>query len=290
MNNRKPAKRKRTQLWLGIGFISLIFGLILTSFLYQRAKNSLWDGKSSFSVVEQIDNQLVVKSVIPEQARQIKIILPSNVQIKAPFGYGEYLLNKVYDLGKLDKQGGRVLTRSVQNLLGLEVQGYKVGKESNLTWWDKLRLNWFLNLNLKTTHQLDLIETAVFSKEQLSDGTDVFRPSLILLDELINQYYFNEKIIEEALEIAVLNASLVSNAASEIARTMTNLGAEVIKTDNQDIEESSFILVKQKDFSNFETVKVLQRLLGVEEVTVGGIDGVRAEMVAVIGTDYVKIE
>lgn len=290
MNNRKPAKRKRTQLWLGISFISLIFGLILTSFLYQRAKNSLWDGKSSFSVVEQIDNQLVVKSVIPEQARQIKIILPSNVQIKAPFGYGEYLLNKVYDLGKLDKQGGRVLTRSVQNLLGLEVQGYKVGKESNLTWWDKLRLNWFLNLNLKTTHQLDLIETAVFSKEQLSDGTDVFRPSLILLDELINQYYFNEKIIEEALEIAVLNASLVSNAASEIARTMTNLGAEVIKTDNQDIEESSFILVKQKDFSNFETVKVLQRLLGVEEVTVGGIDGVRAEMVAVIGTDYVKIE
>ena len=285
--NSRIRREKKAQVYLGIGFIALVLGLILVNSLYQRAKSSVWDGESRLSTVEQFDNNLMVQSIIPSQNRQIRLEVPGEVLVKAPFGFGEYQLGKVFELGELENQGERVLIRSTQNLLGIEITGFKVGNQTNLSWWDKLRVSWFLNFNLKSTLKLDLVERAVLSQEQLADGSDVFRPSLILLDELINEYYFDEKVINEAYEVAVINASEVTKIANQVARILSNLGVEVIKTDNQELEDSSVIKVKNKQMAETKTIKLLQRLLDIDEVKIDDLKDDRAEVVVIIGKDYV---
>jgi len=285
--NSRIRREKKAQVYLGIGFIALVLGLILVNSLYQRAKSSVWDGESRLSTVEQFDNNLMVQSIIPSQNRQNRLEVPGEVLVKAPFGFGEYQLGKVFELGELENQGERVLIRSTQNLLGIEITGFKVGNQTNLSWWDKLRVSWFLNFNLKSTLKLDLVERAVLSQEQLADGSDVFRPSLILLDELINEYYFDEKVINEAYEVAVINASEVTKIANQVARILSNLGVEVIKTDNQELEDSSVIKVKNKQMAETKTIKLLQRLLDIDEVKIDDLKDDRAEVVVIIGKDYV---
>ena len=288
--SKRKLKENRVRLGLGIGFLSVIFGLVLIGFLWKKARNSIWDGQSRLVVVSQFEGNLKADVLLPEQKRRVEFKIPSELVVKVPFEYGEYQVGKVFELGELDGVGGKLLTRSTQNLLGVEVVGFRIGNKTNLTWWDSLRWKEQIWFRSKKTSSINLANSSGISEVTLGDDTKAYEAREILIDELINLELFDQRVVKERLSVAIVNATGVSGIAHQTARIMTNLGGEVNLVTNQDIAESSVVVVRNKDLIRSETVKGLVRLLSVTEVKVEENNDYRAEVVVVIGKDYVRIK
>ena len=288
--SKRKLKENRVRLGLGIGFLSVIFGLVLIGFLWKKARNSIWDGQSRLVVVSQFEGNLKADVLLPEQKRRVEFKIPLELVVKVPFEYGEYQVGKVFELGELDGVGGKLLTRSTQNLLGVEVVGFRIGNKTNLTWWDSLRWKEQIWFRSKKTSSINLANSSGISEVTLGDDTKAYEAREILIDELINLELFDQRVVKERLSVAIVNATGVNDIAHQTARIMTNLGGEVNLVTNQDIAESSVVVVRNKDLIRSETVKGLVRLLSVTEVKVEENNDYRAEVVVVIGKDYVRIK
>jgi hypothetical protein len=210
--------------------------------------------------------------------------------VKVGFGFGEYQLKNVYALGRLEGQGGRVLRRAVEDTMGIAVAGWVVEGETNLTWWDNLRLRRQAQMLTKKKTVIELNQEPALTEEILSDGGEVFIVSQVLLDELVNQLVFDETIVKEGWSLAVLNASGVEGVAKNAARLLANLGGEVRLVSNLDNQEKSQILVAGKDVLGSYTVKQLARILGIKETGLGDVGEYRSEVVVVIGQDYTNLK
>lgn len=284
-------KDKRAKLVLGVMFLGLIMMLVVISWLWQRAEESVWDGKSSLGIVYQVDDRISLVTIMPEYSREVEFIIPSNTMAKVGFGFGEYQLKNVYQLGKLEGQGGKVLSRTVQELMGIGIRGWKVGKETNLSWWDRARLWWYSQLVVKKRKSWDLgQDQVVFKPERLADGVEVFRVSQVVLDELVNQQVFEERLVKEGLSLAILNATGVEGVAKDVTRLIANLGGEVRLVGNLDKQMKSEILLGKKDLRESYTVEQLARLLEIEEIKVGEVEEYRSEVVVVVGQDYTNLK
>ena len=289
VQDKKILQKKRNQWLLGIGFLSFLSLLILGGLLYKKAKFSIWDGISRLGMVKQDESKIMLEILLPKQDRLIKIELPFDLVVEVPFGYGEYQLEKIYRLGELDEKGGELLTRTTQDLMGLSVKGYQYNKQTNLTWWDKLRISWFKmkankNINLSLIEEIGLIETI------LADGSKTLEPSEILIDEFINQYLFDELIVNEGMSVTVLNASGVDNLATKTARIINNLGGQVSIVSNQEENNQSELWLRDKSLLNSMTTSKLKSIFNIEVIKVFKADEYRSDLVLVISKDYSQLK
>ena len=86
-------KNRRSQLMVGLFFLGFIFSLVVVSFLWGKAKGSVWDGQSVLTMVSQNDDQLELISFFPLQNRWLTLEIPGNTVSLVSSGYGEYQLN-----------------------------------------------------------------------------------------------------------------------------------------------------------------------------------------------------
>ena len=116
-------------------WLILIFLLILFIVFFRLVSNSRWDGHSRLSLVLSVDNpdlsglrSLVLFSIEPRTNRAVYLVVPGNTLLTVPFGYRDYLAASVYKLGQLDKirGGGQLLAKSIENTLGILINGYLV--------------------------------------------------------------------------------------------------------------------------------------------------------------------
>lgn len=267
------------------GFIGFIAVLILGSWLIRGVKASQWDGQGQFGWVIQTGD-IKVKIIIPNQKKLITLIIPNNTMVKVGFGFGEYRLNKVYELGKLENQAAKVLTRTIQEFLGVGIKGWQVGSKSNLSWWDKIRLKWLETFAVNQTKVIELKDKAAWQAEHLSDGSLIYRVNQSWLDELVHQEIFDQEVSQEELTVAVLNASGVAGVAGNISRLISNLGIEVRLVSNLAAQDESEVVISQKNQKDTRTLKKIIGSLGIETVRVGDILEQRSDIVVIIGRDY----
>lgn len=270
-----------------VNFFGLSGALIILGFVYQQITGSLWDGKNQFAFVIQ-EKDIRVTVILPDQKKTVVFLLPENIFIKLDFGLGEYRLNKAYELGRLEKKGGKVLTRGVQNLLGIGVTGWQVDAKTNLSQWDKFRLKLF-QMNAGKAEVIDLVNSQVLTKDNLEDGTEIFRAKTNSLDQLVHQEIFDEKIAEEAVSVAVFNASGVDGAANDLTRLITNSGAEVVLVGNQELVNQSYLGLSQDNLRQTKTVKALTKLLGISQIRKIEANKYRSDIVIIIGKDYTSL-
>ena len=194
----------------------------------------------------------------------------------------------IYPLGELEGQGGggKLLSQSLQEYLGVAVEGYLFGvslqetKESfkgnilgllknqgqtNLGRWDLLRLWW----EARSVRE-DRIKLLKFDKP-----LDPER-----LERIIGQYFVDEKIRAEALTIAVLNNTNQPGLAAKEARIIKNLGGRIIGLG--DIEKERCQIASQKKYKDSHTVRRLAKVFGCPW---GGenLFGQRADLVLILG-------
>ena len=270
---------------LVIGFIGFTAMLILGSWLIKGVRASQWDGQGQFGWVIQTE-EIRVKIIIPSQKKLVTLIIPNNTIVKVGFGFGEYRINKVYELGKLANQAGKVLTRTIQEFLGVGIKGWQVGTKSNLSWWDNFRLKWLETFAVNQTKVVELKDKPSWQAEQLSDGSLIYRVNQAWLDELVHQEIFDQEVSQEGLTVAVLNASGVDGVANDISRLISNLGIEVRLVSNLAAQERSEVVISQKSQKDTKTLKKIIGSLGIDTVRVGDILEQRSDMVVIIGRDY----
>ncbi|MCX6816473.1 MAG: LytR C-terminal domain-containing protein [Candidatus Beckwithbacteria bacterium] len=251
----------------------LTFFLIFTSILVggavgiKEVKASLWDGQTNFAWVEQ-DKDIKVILLIPQQKKEVAFAISAEALAKVGFGFGEYRLGKVFDLGELEKKGGKLLARTAQDLLGIGVTGWQIGGKSNLSHWDRLRIAWFRTWQEKgRVRKIDWQQSS---------------------DDLIHQAVFDEKIAAEGLTVAVLNATDTEGVGNALSRQIDNLGFEVTLIGNKDNEKQSYFLINER-FKNKQALLSLRKWLNINLVKYGDVDEYRSDIVVVVGEDYTTL-
>lgn len=255
----------KSRLRLGIKFLLFLAGLVGMARLWEAGVERRWRGPAEFSVVEQRgDDELIVRTVLPEYARGIDWVLPARAVVPAAFGYGPYQWRKVYELGRLDGRGGLTLARTTQSVLGLAVKGWQVGDDSNLTVFD--RLKWWYWQTFRVRQKLTI---------SLAEDLE-WRQTL-----LVNEQVFSQADAVEGLSLTLINGG-------SLDRVLTNHGLELVSvtsSSEESAEGRSRLLLKNPDQENSRTVAWLKQLLPLTVIAAPESDYLN-DLVLIVAKDY----
>jgi len=271
---------KKSRLKLGLEFIGFVTCLMLFGWLWRSALESRWRGQGDFSYIEQQGDNLTARTLIPEDSKLITWKIPGNTLVEAGGGYGTYQWKNVFALGQIDGQGGRVLTGTSREALGLAISGWQVGRQTNLSWRDKLKIWYFVKFKTKQALTIDLTQTPAWQEKTLSDGSRVWQIVEYQLDQIINQETFSQEVAGENL-----SASLVGGRS--LSRVISNHGIELVSVNNRiETSEQTTIWVKEPTQKDSLTVAWLKRLIPQAEVKIGAPEDFWSAIAIVLGKDY----
>ena len=153
--------------------------------------------------------------------------------------------------------------------------------------WDLVRL-WLAIRKLRADKitEINLQETATLKELKLPDESIVLETEFTQLDSLIQRFFSDRQIREEALKIEILNATEQPGLANQLARLINNIGGGVISINNA--ESASWrtkVKITNEEWKDFYTVKKLEKILGIE-AEVGEMENSRADLLIILGTDY----
>lgn len=252
---------------LGVKYALVLAILLVSSWLAVRARGSLWNGSSRFSLIYSDNVTIQVKNFIPQDKKIVILEIPGEIYTTVPFGYGDYQIKNIYKLGELDDRGGPLLKSSLQALMGIPIDGYVVGNKSDLSWWDMVRLYY-----RERIFKSDLVKLTTFSDAQ------------------INEDLFDDQVAGESINVAIVNASGVEGQARLYARMIANLGGRVVFTGTAIEQDKSYILLNEGDLNRSNTFQLVQRIMGKEvEVKSGNTSEYLGELVIFLGKDAVGI-
>ena len=116
----KRAKKVKVKRWLTL--FGLIFLLLLSGKILLTLRRSVWKrGRFTFVLASR---PVLVFSLSPKEKSLTVVKIPQNTFVETTGGYGLYRVEAVYPLGELEGKGGSLLTSSVQEFLGVPVEGW----------------------------------------------------------------------------------------------------------------------------------------------------------------------
>lgn len=314
--------RRKTK--LGLLVLGVLIGLLLfsqlTNFVKVLArpynsisaqKNYTWDGEFNLNFVMNT-KPLSLVSYNPQDKKVTILTIPDTTLIDLPGGFGKWQARAIYELG-----GENLVKSSISQFFGIPIDGYSSENlvdhfrgnpfsgievlsrlHSDLTGFELIRLKMsLLQVRFDKINRIDLLKLIVLDKEKLADGTEVFTADPIRLDSVMGNFA-ESKIQSEHLSIAVFNATDKPLLAQMAKRLITNIGGNVIVTQNAPLKIS-------KTYVEGEKSKTLDRLtqifdLGCQSRTrIGagpkcdkipradlGLGSLRAQIIVVLGEDF----
>lgn len=225
-----------------------------------KVRNYLWNGEFNINVLIRSDH-ISLLSYNPKQAKLTLVNIPDETFLEVPYGFGLWQLRAVYELGQSQKKigGDKLLQDTVSNLLAVPIDGFLdlsslqpqksaasilntlrknpfsglellQALKTDLTVWELIRLKVSLGgVRFDKVSELRLDE--VLDKTNLPDGTPVLTADPVKLDGVLSKLA-DPTIVSEHKSIAVFNATNRPLLAQKAARLITNLGGNVIITNN----------------------------------------------------------
>jgi len=309
-----------------LGFLLFIFLLVVLAifgwrFFSQRA----WDGKNKINIVF-IAPRVFIFSLDPPERRGIILFLTPKTLLETIHGYGDYRLESIYKLGEQEGHGGgEFLATSLQENLRVPIDGYALVsdlvKEAKLD--SKPRdfiLEYLRNLFFKHTKTnltkkdvfllwlktrkirqdkisvVDLEKLDITEKIILPDNSESFKINPQKFKKIASEFFKDNQIRQENLEIAVLNSTSYSGLATGVADLIENIGGRVVEvgeTEKSKIQSASWRtnskckIKSKKEFKKSYTLKKLEKVFGCqwEEEDTGDY---RGDLVLILGEDYWK--
>lgn len=292
---QRRVSRRKSIIGRALVFAIIILAVGLSVGFYGVLKKSVWDGQTQISLAV-ASRPVSLVSFSPLGPSLVFLTFPEDAYIEAVHGYGNYLIESVYPLGELEGRGrgGELLSQSLQEHLGVAVEGYLFGadlketKESflenilgllknqgqtNLGRWDLLRLWWEARSVREDRVRLVKLDKPLDSER---------------LERIIGQYFVDEKIRAEALTISVLNNTNQPGLAAREARIIKNLGGRIIGLGDIENKQSLSLrdekcqMASQKKYKNSHTVKRLTKIFGCPWRG-ENLFGQRADVVLILG-------
>lgn len=281
----------------GFGILLLpVFFLLLGGLIWKIAgefRSSKLGKFQRYNTVISSDssNRVNLLSINIVEETAVLIIIPHNVYLDVPPNYGKYRLGSVWDLGELDKKGGRLLSETIQDFAAVPVDGFiRLSTPITNDYQDNILrgiLNWKLledmakgkiktNLSVFDIGRLilkgvslrfdkikiyDLEKMGILDELILADGSK----TEIIDDEKLDYYTKDEfrenDIVLENLKSEVLNASGQLGLGAKTARILTNLGIDVLTVGNFDGQPDSI------DFSKREKCVIKTSRESIKKIT-----------------------
>jgi len=294
---RKTAQKKRAKnnyvrglikRILKIFWLILIIGGVLVFIVDFRS--SSWDGKHTLNFVELDNNEIVFYSFHPQERVLNKIIFPQNLFISTAKGLGEYKINNIYKLGEMEKiGGGKLLTYSLQNLLGIPIDGWLVKKkfflsETNFSWWDRIRIFYFRReLKPNDINEIDLRQAGLIVQEELPDNSRILKLEVGRTQEFCLRFLTDSNILNENMRVQVVNGTKRTSLGKNAALLARGIGVQIVN-----IRDGDEFLNKTAIFFNRET-ETLKRLAKIFKTDrLEQKEDLESDIVLIVGDDFWK--
>lgn len=307
------------RLFTAIFFIGII---LLFFFLWRSFRRVVWDGQSQINITVQTDD-IVLLSYHPKEGMLNSLIIPKSTHLEVVGGLGEYPINNIIKLGKTEKiDGGILLSRSLQKFLAAPIDGYiiqvnnqsangwtkiknddiKNGKlltmdwcwfsrecQSNLSFWDILRLTWvFSQLKPNQIKAVKFEEEGILQEKTLPDNSQILAPDYLVIDKLSLALFSDQSVLDEELTIEILNATEKPGLANAVARMVKNLGAELINTGDADERRDNTLLIsKNKNITQSYTWRRLNKIFSIKNWQID--KQAEAEITLILGKDTIPL-
>ncbi len=249
------------------------------------------DGKIAANIVFYRDSEISIVSLRPKDESVVVLHVSKDVYMDLPKSYGSWRVGSIYGLGQEENppKGGQLLKLSLGNLLGLPIDGLVLEKdgtkpEDQIAEWRKNKLSIlkfiptiktdlsfletikFLyalsNIRSDKVISLDLAQSSITESKLLADSSRVLGINSVKLDLFVRENMSDAEVIDENTSIAIFNATKHPGLAQEAARTITNLGANVVILTSLDStqEKSAVILKNDVEGGNVEKALTAKRL------------------------------
>lgn len=277
----------------------------------QQIRAYTWGGEFNINfIVGTKDVSLV--SYKPQDKEILILKIPEQTYIELPNEFGKWQLRSIYELGQASKVGGQTLLKlSLSSFLGLPIDAYASEAlqdlfrknffsgasdlpklQTDLTFGELLNLKLsFLKIRFDKVKEVDLKELQVLEKQALADGTEVYGADPIRLDSVM-QEFSDPLIVSEHASVAIFNATNRPLLAQKAKRLITNLGGNVIVTQNAPKTVS-------KSYVEGPDLKTTKRLSQIFDLGCGkdpncvkipkedlGLASLRAQIILVLGEDF----
>jgi len=255
---REQEQRKKSLTFKIIKWFLILIAFIFLVGIGWRAigffKNSVWDGRSRLNLALKISPISLVSFDARSQTINF-LIIPDGTYIEAAGDYGPYRIEKIYPLGELEGRGMALLTASLEGYLGLPIDGWLMADEkweeaggarrllsdligtmmkdklmTNLSYWDLARL-WLMTSRTRA-HKIEAVnlgETTVAEEFSLPDGTQSRRINSQRINQIISRLFTDDRLRQEDLAIAIMNAGGKTGLAAKGARLVTNIGGRLVE-------------------------------------------------------------
>lgn len=294
---------------------------VLTLIVYRVRAVRVWRGERVSVVVQRVapqphDSVVYVVSVLPPQRSLTVLSFPKELKIEAVGSFGQWRLDSIYQLGQIEGKGGRLLKESLEEFLGIEIDGWIIANSdfsfqekdakirlrrmllqvlfetdtTNLGVYDIGRL-WLSTFSLEraSTRMLDLGAAGVLQQQSEPDGSFSLVADEDLLDGLSREFFNHPEFLREDIAIAVLNATAHRGLATRVTRTIRNLGGNVVVvSDLPRQQQVSVLRLADRSLEASQTVRRLRVRFRIQSVEVGETRPYRAQVVFIVAEDWWK--
>ncbi len=228
---------------------------------YNIVFSSERDGLVKFVSLDKLDKTLTV------------LDFPGELYVETAFGYGKYFLGKVWEVGELDKRGGKVLAATIGDLAGVPVDGYirmrdlgelrDVGGiiKTDLSVFDLGRLGWeAIKVRTDKIKTIDIAKLGVTDDLLLADGGKARALDFLRLDYFLQGEFLERDLREENLKIEVLNTGGELGLGTAAARVLEAVGIDVVNVGNSDLGVKE---CEVRVINKYEHSKTVKRIAGV---------------------------
>lgn len=246
----------------GIFSILLLVGLAFLAWkFYPLFLNPLYGKFDRFNVAVAGDQVALVSLNISDKS-MVVINVPSDLYLpNVVHGYGQYKAASVYAAGNLDHRGGETLAGTLQDYLGVPVDGYFFspkkfsdpknvflspdfifGTTSNISFLDKIQfvINLF-KVRFDKVKTVDLGDYA--SPLVLADGSSALTLEPAEVDQILAGLLVEDRPQTENFRVEVVNTTSVTGLGARASRVLANIGLSVINVESAESTTNSCLVL-----------------------------------------------
>ncbi|MBI5619338.1 hypothetical protein HY950_00050 [Candidatus Gottesmanbacteria bacterium] len=256
MHKRYERLGQRFGRWVAVGMLAVLsaFALMVWTALKKPAFPRL--------TVVAVGDPVVVWSWDRSTNRAVRIAIPAATVIDAVGGYGKYSLEALWRLGGIEKRGGTILAQSLQEALGLPIDGYispnrpetsvaadtslvpkplqisglpfvMFDYRTNISFVTLIRLSLAANrLRPDSVTSINMTKDNALVEEQLPDGTVAQTPDAGRLDMLLGTMFEDARVRGEGLSVSVYNTTEMVSLGSRVGKLLGRIGVFVVRVGN----------------------------------------------------------
>jgi hypothetical protein len=255
--NRKYKRAKNQKKRIFILFVGTLV-ILLIFFLIRFFNTGVeWGGKEKINLVVNGKQDIVVTTLDPEKKEIIILKIPLNTEVEVARNLGRWKLESVWQLGKNEGIGGKLLAETVTRFFKLPVYLYidstdmsflegnllaslKIlfyPTDSNLSKKDLFRIVRFTtSVKNPDRNVIDLKSRTILKKAKLKSGEEGYE-MLRDFDQSIAALFSNEYVSENLIIVKIVNKTGDRLISSELGEVVESTGAKVAQVVNSEVGE-----------------------------------------------------